>query len=632
MAQHGSPRNARTMNNESQVKTNVASGNIQNHNDDQDLQEENLDLFLSLIESRLRADFTSTDLTRLIASQGVESRVGGGSSSAAAPTLPSGNQSSPSKFLRLISRVFHRAAKPVKLRALMSVLGLESDRMIDGASSVQKTQERFRNIEENKTDKIVWKLLEQAEQDDEKWVRVVAGILRGIMFKSCVSNELGSEVEDVNYYADPKSRGKTAERELRKVTEAILHAVKEAYSTGRQELFKAQSTFDGRNATRQQAELESLLIGADACPTFVPYRYSLLSPVTIKSIMPEVDVNHHFSANMNASIFKVDAEVEEKRAEEEGKELQLQTQRNGTVNNKTAGGGGFGYPAASVPPGRAPSEIPVAGRMRGRFASVGGRGGEDRGTSSFLRPSAGRGGAAGRSLAAAGNIAGRIAIAGRSGSLGRLGAGGRGRAAALVGQAPLQRRTPGSTRSILNSSARSGGVSGGDASKMKMIDVAEVEGLNRAQMERESLAGMSKTERRRKLLEDAAAAGLRSKKQRPNMTDTDASVEHNNVLEANTFQPENDPTQQNDVGSLLEKSNKLSDEDREKILEFFRNQSSTHPHAAADGDSSNGQWKVKLNEERTIDPATGESVKETLYLELDFISRQFKRTKKIKRK
>jgi hypothetical protein len=167
---------------------------------------------------------------------------------------------------------------------------------------------------------------------------------------------------------------------------------------------------------------------------------------------------------------------------------------------------------------------------------------------------------------------------------------------------------------------------------MKMIDVAEVEGLNRAQMERESLAGMSKAERRRKLLEDAAAAGLTSKKQRPDITDIDANVEHNNVLETNTFQPENSLTQQNDLGSLLEKSNKLSDEDREKIHEFFRNQSSTNPHVAVDGDSSNGQWKVKLNEERTIDPASGESVKETLYLELDFISRQYKKTKKIKRK
>ncbi|KAL3798821.1 hypothetical protein HJC23_004609 [Cyclotella cryptica] len=619
------------MNNESPVRTNLASDS--NHDDDRDLDDENLDLFLSLVESRLRADFTSTDLARLIASQGVESRAGGGSSSAASSTLPSGNQSSPSKFLRLICRVFHRAAKPVKLRTLMSVLGLESDRMIDGASSVQTTPEQCRNREERKTDNIVWKLLEQAEEDDEKWVRVVAGILRGIMFKSGASNELGSEVEDVNYYADPKSRGKTAGRELRKVTEAILNGVKEACSNGTQELSKAQSTYDGSDTTQQKAELESLLIGKDACPTFVPYRYALLSPETIKSIMPEVDVNNHFSANMNASIFKVDAEVEEKRAEEEGKELQLQTQRNGTVNNITAGGGGFGRPAASVIPGRAPSELSLPGRMRGRFASVGGRGGGDKGTSSlFLRPSAGRGGAAGRSLTTAGNTAGRLAMAGRSGSLGRFGAGGRGRAAALVGQTPLQRRTPGSTRAILNSSVRTGGVSGGDASKMKIIDVAEVEGLNRTQMERESLAGMSKSERRRKLLEDAAAAGLRSKKPRPELTDTDAHAEHNNLMEANTSQPDNALTQQHDLVSLLEKSNKLSDEDREKIQEFFRNQSSTIPDVASEGNSSNGQWKVKLNEERTIDPVSGESVKETLYLELDFTTRQYKKTKKIKRK
>jgi hypothetical protein len=168
---------------------------------------------------------------------------------------------------------------------------------------------------------------------------------------------------------------------------------------------------------------------------------------------------------------------------------------------------------------------------------------------------------------------------------------------------------------------------------MKMIDVAEVEGLTRAQNEREKLEGMTKAERRRKLLEDAAASGLRNKKPRTDNSSIAASAEQNEASETNTLQQQNETaTQTTDLGNLLEKSNKLSEEDRQNIHEFFRNRSSTNPHPAADGDASNDLWKVKLNEERTIDPTSGENVKETLYLELDYRTRQYKKTKKIKRK
>jgi hypothetical protein len=351
--------------------------------------------------------------------------------------------------------------------------------------------------------------------------------------------------------------------------------------------------------------------------------------------MPKVNVNHHFTANMNASIFKVDAEVEERRAEEEGKELQLQTKRNGTINNAITSRGIAAPGAASAAPGR--GDQVLAGRMRGRFANSAGRGG-DRGTSAFLVSSTGRGVPAGRSLT--GRAGGHLGMAGRSGSLGRLGAGqlgiagqsggagvaGRGRAATLVGLTPLQRRVPGSTRAMLNSSA-----SAGASSKMKMIDTAEVEGLNRAQQEREREAGMTKAERRRKLLEDAAASGLRTKKARKDAPS--ANNDHNLSPQTDTTEPApfHARSQQNDFGSLLEKSNKLSDEDRQNIYQFFQNQSSINPHSSAEGDGSHDQWKVKLNEERTIDPASGENVKETLYLELDYGTRRYKLSKKIKR-
>ena len=114
---------------------------------------------------------------------------------------------------------------------------------------------------------------------------------------------------------------------------------------------------------------------------------------------------------------------------------------------------------------------------------------------------------------------------GRLGSLSRLlvAGGGRGRGAVAATTtsslmvAPLHRRVQ--ARAILTEGGR-GGIGG---TKMKMIDVSEVEDLNRAQAEREKNdaigGGMSslssvqarKMERKRKLLEDAAVSGLRNR-------------------------------------------------------------------------------------------------------------------------
>src|SRR6056300_55953 len=179
--------------------------------DSESVGDEDLDAFLVLIESRLRADWTSPDLSRIIASQGTSSRGTGN----ALTTLPSGNPSSPSKFLRLIKKVFHSAAKPIKLRALMSVLGLESDRAVLSSSSSSLTQstligasshvmsqedEPDVDLDGKKTDKIIWQLLQKAENDDEMWVRVLAGILRGMMFKSSSEDANIEEVDAVNHY------------------------------------------------------------------------------------------------------------------------------------------------------------------------------------------------------------------------------------------------------------------------------------------------------------------------------------------------------------------------------------------------------------------------------------------------
>jgi len=610
--------------------------------DDHDINDEDLDAFLVLIESRLRADWTSPDLSRIIASQGsTSSRSGTGN---ALTTLPSGNPSSPSKFLRLIKKVFHLAAKPIKLRALMSVLGLESDRAVSSSSNQSSSligasypmpsqDDSAEDLDGKKTDKIVWELLQKAEIDDDEWVRVVAGILRGMMFKSSSGN---GDAEPVNHYEHSSCRGSTAEEELKKITNEIIQSVREAAKEATAEKEDAKSSLLKRNnndeskpgaSDGKEDGLSTYLIGKDSCPSFAPLRYSLLPKDTIRHILPEADDNPHYKANMDASIFKIDAEIEQKRAEEESKETNLQKRTNFTNGKsntasvgKVAAVGGRptnGNPASTVGGNRADTAMLVGRAGRGRFSKGvgrGGGGGRDSGASLF-RPSNG--------LASAGRgIRGRggRGVAGRSGTLSRLTGAGRGMAA-TAGKVPLARRVPGSKQALLNSARGTGG-----ASKMKMIDVSEVQGLSSAQREREQLS--TKEARKRKLMEDAKASGLRKEKKASRDPNEGAA---NSVAGTNNAQSSSEGRQ--GWESLLEKSNKLSDDDRQNIRLFFENRTMhpTNPLSRPANTDESGIWRCKLNEEKQSSE-TGELVKETLYLDLDYNTLGYKKTRKIKKK
>jgi hypothetical protein len=64
-------------------------------------------------------------------------------------------------------------------------------------------------------------------------------------------------------------------------------------------------------------------------------------------------------------------------------------------------------------------------------------------------------------------------------------------------------------------------------------------------------------------------------------------------------------------------------DDRLRVQQFFVNHYNPTPEIT--------KYKLKLHEERTTDPNTGEPVKETYYLELDytnFTSQQSKKTKR----
>lgn len=591
-----------------------------------------LDVFLSLIESRLRADFTSPDLSRAIIAAGSTS---GGLSSA----LP-GGESSPSKFLSLLAQVLHKPAKPIKLRALMSVLGLDSDEVIERSASASSGGLSFGSaagarqpddndeIESRKTDAIVWQLLQDAEKDGEMWVRVVAGIIKGIMFTT--------NRRDVDRHCDPACRGETAKQELDKITTEILEKVVESSSMASSKLLKLEQKLqpslddddeDDEDDEMQEQQkkqndrfIETCQIRQDVDCTFAPDKYSLLSPSAIGQIIPEASTNFHFTCNMEARVLKIDEEVEKKRAEEEGKELHVQS-----IQAKSNPAGRLGGVTARSGANSTGGAL-LAGRMRGRFSSAGraaGRTGADRGASLF-RPSnnvSGRG----RGLAGRGRVAGRVA--GRAGALPGRGGATAGRLHRRVPRAMLAGRGRGSS-SVTASSSASG------ESKMKMIELSEVEGLKTRDKEREqkNTVQARKLERKRKLLEEARSTGL-SRNSRDTKKTRVEEVPPSNTA---TAPPQQHGQQQKSPDdswqALLSKSNQLANIDREAIHEFFNARKMALPIDQHDDANDDGIWKVKLNEEKTIDEQTGEQVKETLYLELDYGSFSFKRTRKVKRK
>ena len=74
---------------------------------------------------------------------------------------------------------------------------------------------------------------------------------------------------------------------------------------------------------------------------------------------------------------------------------------------------------------------------------------------------------------------------------------------------------------------------------------------------------------------------------------------------------------------LRERSNKLSAEDRFRVKQFFEDRYNPTPE--------NEVYKMKLHEARTTDPQSGQAIKETFYLELDYRTFTSKQSKKVKR-
>ena len=243
---------------------------------------DDLDTFLLGIESKLRLPFTSLDLSKTIQNSNLSSA--------------DSHVTTPDIFLKNTLLAFNRMAKPIKLRILVTLL------CIEGCNQEQDLK--------------VVEVLDMAENDEDEWVRILAGIVRGKMYY---------EIDDSTTNGSRKSsRSKETDSLLKKTTEGIL---KECLVHAAEAEKQAREAGDDSGEEREEGEeeegnisMEEIQFLQDRAPLYVPFKYCLLDPEKVRCVLPESFENIHFTVEQNADILKVDKQKEERQAEDERKE------------------------------------------------------------------------------------------------------------------------------------------------------------------------------------------------------------------------------------------------------------------------------------------------------------------------
>ena len=193
------------------------------------------DMFLSSLESKLRLPYSSLDVTKLLTSV---------------------------EYLNLAFSIFDRMAKPIKLRLLVSLYGIDYDD--DNDNSFKR--------------KAVLRILDLACQShQDEWVRFLAGIIQTKLFQIDSSAEFTKKVNET----------------CSKIFQPILQHINK------------------NDTTTVHEKMEKAL--------FAPHYLSLLPTQN-----PAAASNPHFRINQEATVFQVDTKLEAKLALEEKKELENQ--------------------------------------------------------------------------------------------------------------------------------------------------------------------------------------------------------------------------------------------------------------------------------------------------------------------
>lgn len=435
--------------------------------------------------------------------------------------------------------------KVTKLRVLIAMLGLDPS---------------------EETDDLIYELFSagQEERLSEEWVKVIAGLNRGIMYQDGDGSR-------------ESCRGEDAQQLLEKSCNDVLERVV------------------------QHKE------HADTDPLFSPYFYSLLNADVLKEVLPECLKNPHFKVNADAAILKEDERLEQKKAQDD-QSGSITRRTNAATNGK----------AEAKPKARDLPTMPGINKLTKARATT------EAGKSSMFLPA-------------------KKTPTSRPGQLGK--------------QFNPIRKTPGTARAILTKGRRPGARGaagstgtnpkfGANRSKMKMVDLAEVQGLQEEAIAKQR-EETPKEARKRKIMDMANSKGIVKKaktspiegaamaKKAPvaqapqpgggvDMAAAAVAAYQGQQKEPATTAPPVGQAPNGEWTQHLEKSNRLAAEDRERIRQFFVDRTNPTPDVPV--------YRAKLHEEKSAEPGTGLTVKETLYLELDYNTFGFKKLRKIKKK
>ena len=451
--------------------------------------------------------------------------------------------------------------KPIQLRCLIGLLGFEPN------VSTLYNDDGF--------DDALREFLESLDgEKEDKWVRVMAGIIRGKLFRNDqddlhdAANDNTSTGGTTSQYDESleSGRNKKADAIIKKSVEGIINSITEASSDAvafRNEAEVALTVTDPSEEDEQKMEelLDSFHIGTDVKPYYVPWCYRLCSEKLINEAIPELNERCDFIVNEEADILKVDERLDRKNADEEKKEQEQKERMKALAEDRKQKMDAAG--TADVAKGRtegAQGNLSAVKR-RGIAAGAGARPGskpmQSDNAALFMRTKTKTGAANGESAVVGGRLGSNTAAGGKA----RMAGLGRGAAADAVGGKslanPMGRLSNYGTARALQNSRRPGagssapGGTGGSTTvntgraamrnktRMKMIDVTEVEGLKKGEEDRKQKIGVEETRenKRRKIMEKAAARGLQSKKR---LGETKASDNGNSVSSMDNAQ---NPTQ-----------------------------------------------------------------------------------------
>lgn len=574
------------------------SSGSNNHDDDDD--EEDLDTFLTTMESKLRGPFSSLDLAKAVTTNALR------------------GSHTPVQYLQNVSKVLSRTDKVIQVRVLIGLLGLD-------ANDAETNQE-------------IHHILQQAQQapTHEEWVRTIAGLIQGIMFETpeaAAESSSSSSGNNTDGAPHRSCRGPEASNLLDELCEEVCSNV-------------------------QSAQEVSTDPEAPKCPdlnaSFIPYRYSLLPHTFLKVLVPEcteTSYNPHFQVNTQASILQVDEQLEAQRAKEELEHqgpILMKTKMSGTTIHGSKANGAA-KAATALPPGFRPTKLVQTPAQKAAAAAK-----ASSGSSMFMPKKTNpllvqrqqqvqqktllrRKGAA-QSLVNKTKVKNRVpgAVIGTAGPTMAAAVSATNTATATTAAAQV--------RATAGKFGRAGGAAMAGRSKMKMIDVQEVNNLTKEHAARDAVETTGRMSKKRRIMEAAAAAKKAKMEATPANSSITAvtSTTSNNGEAASPQEPQQavDQTlsvaqlaQTNNASSvsqeegwkvlLKERSNKLSDEDRQRVQQFFQHRQNPTPEQSV--------VKMKLHEQRSQDPETGQEIKETFYLELDYSNFSSKQSRKVKR-